>query len=166
MELTSRTVLITGGATGIGYALAKQFVANQNRVIICGRSQEKLDLAKLVLPSIETIRCDINCANECPAIIFTGSALGIVPKYEVPVYSAAKAGIHSFVQSLRHQSKQDGVRVHEIFPEVVITPMTRHRKNESMMDPDEFATTVIKQLVADNQNIYIGRTNSSGTSFA
>ncbi|MBT3723942.1 MAG: SDR family NAD(P)-dependent oxidoreductase [Gammaproteobacteria bacterium] len=38
MELTNRTILITGGASGIGFALAKQLVANGNKVIVCGRS--------------------------------------------------------------------------------------------------------------------------------
>jgi uncharacterized oxidoreductase len=42
-------------------------------------------------------------SNTNPAILFTDSALGFVPKYSVPVYSASKAGINSFVQSLRAQ---------------------------------------------------------------
>ncbi len=223
MELSNRIILITGGTSGIGYALAKQFIANSNQVIVCGRSQEKLNRVKAELPSVDTIRCDINSAddlnklvsfltckypgldtlinnagiqqqlnltgnevtdlevtneigtnltshisitlhlypllsaNSHPAIVFTSSALGIVPKYEVPIYSAAKAGIHSFVQSLRHQAKQESVQVFEIFPELVDTPMTQHRKNESKMDSDTFASAVMKQLADDVEEIYVGR---------
>ena len=37
------TVLITGGNSGIGLALAVRYLKDGNTVIICGRNQEKLD---------------------------------------------------------------------------------------------------------------------------
>ena len=42
MNPAGHCVLITGGATGIGFALAKQFHASGNRVIVVGRSEQKL----------------------------------------------------------------------------------------------------------------------------
>lgn len=60
MKITKNTILITGGATGIGLALAKQFIANNNTVIVCGRRQEKLNEAKAILPSLVTMQCDIS----------------------------------------------------------------------------------------------------------
>lgn len=60
MKLTNNTILITGGATGIGLALAKQFITHNNTVIICGRRQEKLNEAKAILPSLVTMQCDIS----------------------------------------------------------------------------------------------------------
>jgi short-subunit dehydrogenase involved in D-alanine esterification of teichoic acids len=47
-------------------------------------------------------------SNNNSAIIFTGSALGFVPKYSVPVYSASKAAVNSFAQSLRAQYQNEG----------------------------------------------------------
>lgn len=42
MEISGHTVLVTGGATGIGYAMAESFLAAGNEVIICGRREERL----------------------------------------------------------------------------------------------------------------------------
>ncbi|MFQ5799564.1 MAG: SDR family oxidoreductase, partial [Bacteroidota bacterium] len=64
MELSKNTVFITGGASGIGLALAKEFLNHENTVIICGRNQEKLDFAKRQHPDIHTIRCDVSNMNE------------------------------------------------------------------------------------------------------
>ncbi|OBB20083.1 oxidoreductase [Mycolicibacterium setense] len=59
MELTDRTWLITGGATGIGLALAKAVGARGNRVIICGRNQANLDRACSEDPNLIARQCDI-----------------------------------------------------------------------------------------------------------
>ncbi|MEY4834857.1 MAG: hypothetical protein RI980_972 [Bacteroidota bacterium] len=64
MNLTNNTILITGGATGIGLELAKQFVAKGNTVIVCGRRENKLKEAKILLPQLITKQCDISNVEE------------------------------------------------------------------------------------------------------
>jgi uncharacterized oxidoreductase len=59
MKTKGNTVLITGGATGIGFSLAGVFAEAGNRVIICGRREAKLAEAKRRLPVLETMVCDI-----------------------------------------------------------------------------------------------------------
>lgn len=59
MKLTGNTILITGGATGIGLAMAEEFINLGNTVIICGRREFKLMEAKKKLPSLHTIVCDV-----------------------------------------------------------------------------------------------------------
>ena len=59
MKLQHQTVLITGGSSGIGLELAKQLIARQNTVIICGRSEKKLEEAKKLLPDVHTVPCDV-----------------------------------------------------------------------------------------------------------
>lgn len=64
MRVENNTILITGGATGIGFALAKQFLAANNTVIICGRREAVLEAAKQKLPELQTRVCDLNRADE------------------------------------------------------------------------------------------------------
>ncbi|PLX79297.1 MAG: hypothetical protein C0616_11600 [Desulfuromonas sp.] len=59
MRLSGHQVLITGGASGIGLALAREFARRDNRVTVCGRDQNKLDLVAKSSPEIGTIACDI-----------------------------------------------------------------------------------------------------------
>jgi uncharacterized oxidoreductase len=46
MKANGNTILITGGGTGIGLALAARFLRQGNEVIICGRRLEKLHEAQ------------------------------------------------------------------------------------------------------------------------
>src|SRR5208283_219043 len=60
MKISGNTILITGGATGIGFALADAFAGSGNKVLICGRRQGRLAEAKKALPEIEIFQCDIS----------------------------------------------------------------------------------------------------------
>ena len=58
--MTGNTILITGGATGIGYAMAKYFLARENTVVVCGRRENRLAQAAAELPGLHTLKCDIS----------------------------------------------------------------------------------------------------------
>lgn len=60
MKLSGNTVLITGGGTGIGLAMAVRFLKAGSRVIIVGRRAEKLAEAKAQYPELITRVCDIS----------------------------------------------------------------------------------------------------------
>lgn len=60
MELTSNTILITGGTSGFGLEFATRLLAMGNTVIITGRDQSKLDLTKKKLPGIHTFQSDVS----------------------------------------------------------------------------------------------------------
>ncbi len=59
MKITGNSVLITGGATGIGLALAAALLKAGNEVLICGRTASKLEEARIKLPQLRTVTCDI-----------------------------------------------------------------------------------------------------------
>ncbi len=46
MELKGKTILITGGTAGMGLEATKQFLEAGCKVIVTGRSQDKLDAAR------------------------------------------------------------------------------------------------------------------------
>ncbi len=64
MRTSNNTVLITGGASGIGFSLAKTFLEKGNQVIIIGRNSEKLKLAQSQYPALITYSCDISNRSE------------------------------------------------------------------------------------------------------
>jgi uncharacterized oxidoreductase len=65
MKLENNTVLITGGSSGIGLELSKVLIQKGNKVIICGRSIEKLSKAKSEEPKLITYQCDLSNSQEC-----------------------------------------------------------------------------------------------------
>ncbi|TDK64231.1 SDR family NAD(P)-dependent oxidoreductase [Bacillus salipaludis] len=59
MKLSGNTVLITGGAAGIGFAFAERFIKADNKVIVCGRREASLQEAKEKYPELITRVCDV-----------------------------------------------------------------------------------------------------------
>jgi uncharacterized oxidoreductase len=66
---------------------------------------------------------DILTANR-GTIINVSSGLAFVPLPSNAIYSATKAGVHSYTQSLRFQLEDSGVEVIELMPPAVRTDMT------------------------------------------
>lgn len=66
---------------------------------------------------------DILTANK-GTVINTSSVLAFAPVPALPVYSATKAAVHSYTQSLRFQLEEAGVEVIELMPPAVQTEMT------------------------------------------
>src|SRR5437868_13710705 len=58
MNLKGNTILITGGARGIGFHLAKALAALGNQVVVTGRDEERLAKAREAIPGLKTIRSD------------------------------------------------------------------------------------------------------------
>lgn len=60
MKISGNTILITGGATGIGFAMAETFLKAGNKVMICGRRKARLEEAAKKLPGLQTKQCDLS----------------------------------------------------------------------------------------------------------
>ena len=59
MQLANNTILLTGGATGIGLALAKRLQAAGSQVIAVGRRADKLQEAQQQVPGLLTYQADL-----------------------------------------------------------------------------------------------------------
>jgi len=227
MKLSGNTVLITGGATGIGYAMAESFLEAGNDVIICGRREDRLLKAKQKHPDIHIKVCDVadeedrktlfkwstenfrdlnilvNNAGvqrdidftkgvaeflageseikinlEAPivlsgmfipfltgkkeaAIINVSSGLGFVPAARMPVYSASKAGLHAFSMALRHQLKNQRIKVFEVVPPAVDTELNAEGRAKrgnfkANLEPAEFVASVMEGFQDDIFEIGFG----------
>lgn len=63
MRLIDKTVLITGGSEGVGFELAKALLP-ANTVLVCGRSEAKLDRARAELPGLQVYACDVTSPDQ------------------------------------------------------------------------------------------------------
>lgn len=195
----SKTVLITGGSSGIGYACTTKFLENGYCVIATGRNAAKLDQLQNDLGAkfpkhLKTIQCDstneqqvndlfqtidhldvlVNNAGiysqndfcessleqlqdmfSCnvfgaflitkqalklmtqqdskSSIINISSSLGNKPAPQTSFYSASKAALQSFTQSIAMEYAPK-VRANSILPGVVKTPIHENGKNEAELE--------------------------------
>lgn len=68
MNLNGNTILITGGSSGIGFEMAKAFLAANNKVIITGRNKDKLEKAKQQLGEVKIIQSDVSNPDSIKAL--------------------------------------------------------------------------------------------------
>jgi len=59
MKLSGRTVLVTGGTSGIGLGIAEAFHRHKSTVIVCGRDKKRLSAAEEKFPGITALHCDV-----------------------------------------------------------------------------------------------------------
>lgn len=69
-DIQNKTAVVTGGGSGIGYAITEKFVANGIRTIIIGRNQQKLKIAKDSLGKLCIPLCfDLTDLKSIPDIV-------------------------------------------------------------------------------------------------
>ena len=64
MNLRENKVLITGGATGIGYELTKMFLSAGSRVVVCGRRLTLMEQLRQQYPNVDYLVADISQESE------------------------------------------------------------------------------------------------------
>jgi short-subunit dehydrogenase involved in D-alanine esterification of teichoic acids len=79
-------------------------------------------------------------------IVNVSSALAFVPLPATPTYSATKAAVHSFTQSLRVQLEASPIEVIELAPPGVRTTLLGQENDEHAMPLDEFLDELFELL--------------------
>lgn len=69
MRLSGNTVLITGGSSGIGYAMAEAFLEAGSTVVVCARGEQRLIEAKERHPDLHTHVCDVADPEDRRALV-------------------------------------------------------------------------------------------------
>ena len=103
---TGKLALITGGSSGIGYALANQLVEAGGSVILLARSQEKLDEAKRALTSqisqpeqlIHAIPADVTDVESLSAAIEDMAKTIGIPDF---IFNCAGVALPGYVEQLK-----------------------------------------------------------------
>jgi uncharacterized oxidoreductase len=104
-------------------------------------------------------------AQVAAAIVNVSSGLAFVPLPIAPIYCAAKAGVHSFTQSLRVQLKNTRISVFELAPPMTRTPLfagdirAEDLKGVHMMDVATMVSRAIEGLKKDEVEIRPGMSN-------
>ena len=94
--------------------------------------------------------------NTNSAIVNISSGLGLVPKMSAPVYCGTKAAIHIFSQALRHQAAVFGLKIFEIIPSLVDTPMTLGRGKDKI-SPEQLVDEFIRAFKQNRYEVNIGK---------
>ena len=108
MRLVDRRVLITGGGSGIGLALARG-LAPENRVVIAGRDEGKLEDARAGVPRLESVVLDVTSVQDSRrAIAWVEEHLGGL---DLLVNSAGVMRSGSFDETGAEQGASEDVEV-------------------------------------------------------
>lgn len=91
-------------------------------------------------------------------VVTVSSGLAFVPLARTPTYSATKAAIHSWSQSLRAQLAETSVRVIDWAPPAVATDlMPGHAEDPNSMPLDDFTAESVALFEANNDNVQVER---------
>jgi uncharacterized oxidoreductase len=93
-------------------------------------------------------------------IINVSSALAFVPLPSAPIYSATKAAVHAYTQSLRFQLEEAGVEVIELIPPAVKTDLSADIANGdgfTLITTDELVKQSFASLKAGDLEIRPGQ---------
>lgn len=227
MNKSQQIVLITGGSSGIGLALAKKFMENDNTVIITGRNLQKLKDVQKDFPKIQIFQSDVtvdadvrkladdiqekfggidflinnagvmnlvDAGNEKndlhkqmqeieinynspirilhyflpqlknskhAVLVNVSSGLAYVPFAQAPTYSGTKSALHFWTLGIRPQLKPHGIKVIELLPPVVDTPLAHgadiaEDDNLKPMPPEKLADIFWKEFINGKEEITPG----------
>lgn len=92
------------------------------------------------------------------AVVNVSSVAALVPSHILSTYSASKAALHSYTQSLRHFLKDSSVRVFELMPPLVNTEFSKEIGGEKGILPSVVAQDLFNALTENKFEVHVGDT--------
>ncbi|MXN92118.1 SDR family NAD(P)-dependent oxidoreductase [Flavobacterium sp. Sd200] len=92
------------------------------------------------------------------AVVNVSSIVSFVPNSFLPTYSASKAALHSYTQSLRLTLANTPVKVFELMPPLVNTEFSKEIGGENGIAPSVLADDLFEAFTNDSFEIHTGST--------
>jgi len=92
------------------------------------------------------------------AIVNVSSIVAFVPNKRIATYSASKAALHSYSQSLRLSLSKTPVKVFELMPPLVNTQFSKEIGGEKGIPPSLVAEALIEAFERNIYEIHVGNT--------
>ncbi len=128
MKLTGNTILITGGASGIGRGLAEALSNLDNKVIISGRRIEELKKVKLSNPRIEYVQLDVTNSE---SIIAAAEKLVIdYPELNVLINNAGVMELDDVSTPINDKMLLSGIETNFMGPIRMTSALVEHLKSQ------------------------------------
>jgi len=109
-----------------------------------------LNLTEKLLPLLEN--------KDESAIVNVTSIVAFVPGNSLPTYSASKAALHSYTQSLRHTYRDSSIKVFELMPPLVNTQFSKEIGGEHGIPASQVASELFQAFESDHYEIHVGGT--------
>ena len=150
MQSSGHVALITGGATGIGLALARTFLHHGNQVILVGRRESALHAAAALLPGAVICVADVSVPEDRERLVALFPHVTVlVNNAGTQVYKAIEA---STPQEIENEIAVIGMRMYsetcqESQPEVTHDPGENHEL--------EAYIAAVRELVPDAERWFV-----------
>ncbi len=128
MQTSKNTILITGGATGIGLGLAEEFINQDNTVIICGRRENRLKEAQEKLPALHIRVCDVTKLADRENLVKW--VLENFPKMNILINNAGIQNNHDLISTIDIDAVQKECVTNFIAPIHLSNLFTDHLKTQ------------------------------------
>jgi len=127
IDLQGRVAVITGGAQGIGYAIAERMVASGAAVVLWDVDAGKLDEAKASLGARGTVRTDVvELTSEVEVEAATQRALAAAKKIDILVNNAGITGGNGTTWDLAPDVWRRVIEVNLVAPYLVCRAIVPH----------------------------------------
>ncbi len=135
MQMTGNTILITGGGTGIGRALAEAFHALGNRVIISGRRAGPLEEVARANPGMEFRTVDV--ANAAEITRFAAELVTSFPELNAVIHNAGIMKPENLLEAPGYlETAEETIAINLLGPirlTAALLPHLKDRKNAAIL---------------------------------